>query len=607
MDKRALPREDRITIRTVLLRDIGGLFLVALAALLAVTLYFGSQSALVVLRDNAHNLMRGTARLLETHVEPPIIAAELIGKRVLEDVAPLDPISVEMVHTTMQLHSQIHAMGFFWPDGNFEVIASSGAPVRGTYAPGSREAQAVEEARQVAEPFIAEPIFSEIANTTLMTLRSPLFDHRGEYLGFSASAISLQDLSDYTSRLDLANGSVFVLDQNNSVIAHPSLTDSRVSERMTRERPLIHGSELGDPVLAALLDPAGHNSTELEVGDGIQVLTAEVDDRRFLALTDKVPVTPTVDYTVGIYVDETSSSYDDMIRYLIYGGIAGLVLIALAMLRLWQLAERIRRPVSELATASNAVAEFQFNDVPAIGGNNVQEFDDAAVAFNRMVLGLAQFGIYVPRSLVREILEHSEASGISSVDREVTVLFSDIVGFTTLSQSAPAEEVVELLNEHFTLMNEAIETEGGNIDKYVGDSVMAFWGAPAERKDHAAACLRAVRRIAELLRADNERRKQAGERVLHIRLGVATGRAVVGNIGAPGRINYTMIGDTVNIANRLEQLGKQVAPGTDLCVLVSKETTDAAGNPPDLEGVGEFELRGRSGSLKVYRLNLDRT
>ncbi len=606
IDMNSLTPESRITIRTLLLRDIGGLFLVALAALMAVTMYFGTQGALVILRENAGNVIHTTVRFLSTHMEPAIRTAEVIGRKVLPEGPNVSPTNIEMARTAMQLDPQIRGMAFFWTDGRYETVQADGTARLHNYAPGSEADRAVKEARLVAEPYVAEPIFSRLVGRTLVTARNPIFDDSGTYLGFAASAISLYDLSVFASQVDLVGGLVFVVDNDGYVIAHPTLTDPEIAKRMTAEKPLLHGSEIGDPVLAAFLDPAQHKVDDLEDGDGIKIRRARINDKRYFSLTLDVPVSQDGAFTVGIYVDEDSSSYTDMIRYLAYGALAGLGVMALAMLRLWQLAERIRQPVSELATASNAVAKFDLDHVVPIGGNSVQEFNDAAMAFNRMVKGLAQFGIYVPRSLVRAILDKSEPTGISSVDREVTVLFSDIVGFTTLSQSAPAEEIVALLNDHFTLMNEAIEAEGGNIDKYVGDSVMAFWGAPAEREDHAAACLRSVRRIADLLRADNERRERTGQRVLHIRLGIATGRAVVGNIGAPGRINYTMIGDTVNVANRLEQLGKQVAPGTDLCVLVSEETAVAAGNPPDLEDVGEFELRGRSGAVKVYRLNLDR-
>lgn len=606
IDTDSLTPENRITIRTLLLRDIGGLFFIALVALMTVTIFFGTQGALVVLRENAGNVIHATVRFMATHIEPAIKTAEVVGRKVLSESPPVDAGAIELARTAMELNPQIRGMAFFRTDGRYETVRANGEALLHSYEPGSAAERAVEEARRAAEPYIAAPIFSKVLGQTLVTARSPIFDDEGSYLGFAASAISLHDLSVFASQVDLLGGQVFVVDSDGYVLAHPTLTDPDMARRMTPETPLLHGSDIGDPVLAAFIDPARHEVDDLEDGNGIKVRTATVDGRRYFALTLDVPVDQLGNYTVGIYVDAETSSYRDMIRYLAYGALAGLAVMALAMLRLWQLAERIRQPVSELALASNAVAKFELDDVPPIGGNPVQEFDDAASAFNRMVKGLSQFGIYVPRSLVRAILEKSEPTGISSVDREVTVLFSDIVGFTALSQSAPADEIVDLLNDHFTLMNAAIEAEGGNIDKYVGDSVMAFWGAPAEREDHAAACLRSVRRIATLLRADNERRKQAGQRVLHIRLGIATGRAVVGNIGAPGRINYTMIGDTVNVANRLEQLGKQVGPETDLCVLVSGETAEAAGNPPDLEEVGEFELRGRSGAVKVYRLNLDR-
>jgi adenylate cyclase len=196
-----------------------------------------------------------------------------------------------------------------------------------------------------------------------------------------------------------------------------------------------------------------------------------------------------------------------------------------------------------------------------------------------------------------------EAAVLESKQRVVTVLFTDIVGFTEIGGRLPAPQLAEFLNRHFALLGGCIDAELGTVDKYIGDSIMAFWGAPLLQADHAHRACRAAHAIAETLRADNERRAAKDLRPVRLRIGIHTGPVVVGNVGAPGRVNYTLIGDTVNTAQRLETLGKEVDVGTDdVVVLISGETADAVGDDFPLKFLGDYDLRGRSESLRVYRL-----
>lgn len=595
----------RITIRTLLLRDIGGLFLIALGAVLAVTLYFGNQGGLAVVRENANATISSIKQTLTAHIRPALKAAEFVGQYTMPDGAPMSPAAEDMAKIALYMQPHIRGLVFIWNDGPIEWIASDGRRGARAIVPGSIEEKAVRDARLIGESYLAAAVYSEGAGLTLISARSPIFDEDGSYIGVAAAAISPLDISVFLRDADIAGGAVFVLDQRDRLLAHPILTDPSMKTLMSKKKPLLTATELGDPVLAALLDPDRRESGTLDKTTGTEYWTVTVGGTDYVALTQKVSVTRGNSYTVGMYVDQSVSSYNDMVRYLTYGAIAGLIVMGLAMLRLRQLAERIRLPVTELASASNAIAKLDLETVPKIRGNPVREFNDAADAFNAMIAGLTQFRVYVPRSLVMEILRERGSQGVRSVEREVTVLFSDIVGFTGITQKYPPDDVVDMLNAHFTLMNNAIEAEGGNIDKYTGDSVMAFWGAPAERPDHAAACLRAARRIASLIREDNRRRADQGLEQIHIRIGIATGTAIVGNIGAPDRINYTIVGDTVNVANRLEQLGKQVAPDVDICALVAAETARSAGNPENITNVGLFELRGRTGAVQVFQLDLE--
>jgi adenylate cyclase len=228
--------------------------------------------------------------------------------------------------------------------------------------------------------------------------------------------------------------------------------------------------------------------------------------------------------------------------------------------------------------------------------------DVAAGAFNSMLGGLRWFQTYVPRLLVLQLIGRKQER-LEPEERSVSVLFTDIVGFTEIGGRLPAPQLAEFLNRHFGLLAGCIQAEQGTIDKYIGDSVMAFWGAPVAQPDHAQRACRAAKAIAATLREDNERRAAKGLKPVRLRVGIHTGPAVVGNVGAPGRVNYTLIGDTVNTAQRLEALGKTVDTGAeDVVVVISGATADCVAEAFELRPLGVHELRGRAESLRVYQL-----
>jgi len=186
----------------------------------------------------------------------------------------------------------------------------------------------------------------------------------------------------------------------------------------------------------------------------------------------------------------------------------------------------------------------------------------------------------------------------------VTVLFTDIVGFTTLTEHLPAEETADLLNRHFSLLGEAVEREGGIIDKYIGDSLMAFWAKPLAPDDAPVHSVTAARSIAEALATDNRARAARGEPPVRVRIGIHTGPALAGNIGAVGRVNYTVVGDTVNVAQRLQEFGREVSHGADCTILMSDAVAEALPASFRRGSVGEILLRGREEPVAVWELGL---
>lgn len=206
----------------------------------------------------------------------------------------------------------------------------------------------------------------------------------------------------------------------------------------------------------------------------------------------------------------------------------------------------------------------------------------------------------MPKALVRRLMESGEAR---SEQRIVTVMFTDIVGFTPQAEQMDSEDVANFLNAHFQLVTACIEKEGGTVDKFIGDAVMAFWGAPENVPDHAARACQAALAIKRAVEAHNHERVAAGLEKIRMRIGLHTGPLVVGNIGSPGRLNYTVVGDTVNTAQRMEQYGKNLPPSetSDVTVLMTETTCHAAGMIANR--IGDCQLRGRADPVTIFRLD----
>jgi class 3 adenylate cyclase len=176
-------------------------------------------------------------------------------------------------------------------------------------------------------------------------------------------------------------------------------------------------------------------------------------------------------------------------------------------------------------------------------------------------------------------------------------MFTDVTGFTATAERMSAEACATFLNDHLTLVIDCIEAEGGTVDKLMGDGVMAFWNAPARQPDHAARALRAALAIRErLLRAN-----LTAPEPIRLRIGLHSGPTVVGNVGSPSRLSYTIVGDTVNVASRVEKAGKDLLPEAEVAILVSAATAEAAGPAGrDLRSLGECDIRGREAPVELF-------
>jgi adenylate cyclase len=449
--------------------------------------------------------------------------------------------------------------------------------------------------------FWTEPQYYSARQHTYVAHVQPVLD-KGNYEGLVIMAMSVQRLSEITNEISTNLVTVFMINpDSNDVIAHPEL--EKVFDQLSPVSPLIALESVPDSFLANFglteeVDPADYG-----IGEGHELRFGfdEHHDKRFVILDNDQQGLSGLPVAIGAHFP--AAILEQPLDQLTDSIVIGVALLGLSLVGAGLLAHRIGQPIRRAATGARAVAKLDLDAVKELPRSSVRELDDLASGFNSMVSGLDAFRRYVPKALVLKLLKEGRADAPPE-EREVAVLFTDIAGFTSASEGMSATETAAFVNHHLSLLGAEIRMNGGTIDKYIGDSVMAFWGAPDHLDNPAEHAARAAIGMAKAIHADNLKRKSEGKPPVRIRVGLHLGPLVVGDIGAPERVNYTVIGDTVNAAARLESLGKEIDPEAEVVILVPEEVAENLDEDFLMQPIGAQKVKGKTEALQVVRLIL---
>lgn len=469
-------------------------------------------------------------------------------------------------------------------------------PIRHDPDPDTLELLTKAEAKKGA--FWTEPAFAEANQRTEISYVVPSYS--GErFLGLAVVKVSLNGLSALARTLSSAEMTMFLFYGNRELLAHPQLDPA--NQNVSEDNDLVDLIDAPGPVLARLpemvpVDPSQFNLVEAHAmyrATGTDAAAYFIVLERSAADATGLPV------QVGAYFPV--EVLEAPMAQLSMAAMLGLAILGLALVGSALLAIYIGRPVRRAARSANSVAKLQLDSLVPLPDSRIVEIRELGQGFNRMVTALRAFLRYMPQSLVRRLIE-SGSIDQPPAERNVAVLFTDIVGFTHVSEGLSAAETAAFINAHLTLVGEAVERNGGTIDKYIGDSVMAFWGAPEELEHPAAAAAQAALDIARAIKLDNRRREGEGLPPVRLRIGLHVGPLVVGDIGAPQRVNYTVIGDTVNIASRLETLGRDIDPDAETIILASAQVASELPPTCPFAPLGSHRIKGKDMPVDVVRL-----
>lgn len=286
--------------------------------------------------------------------------------------------------------------------------------------------------------------------------------------------------------------------------------------------------------------------------------------------------------------------------------VAGVLLVAALSALL--LARRLTAPIRTLVEFAGDLAARRFgrqvritsrDELGVLGdalSDASRQLADSERRVAREIEIRTALGRYLPERLVERIVTREQTLALGGERRAITVLFADVAEFTPMVEKQPPEAVVTILNQLFTILTEIVFRHGGTVDKFIGDCVMAFWGAPDDQADHAARAVAAAEDMQSWIEAGNEDWQRSFGVTIRLAIGVHTGEAVVGNFGSETRMEYTAIGDTVNVAARLEAIARPQQ------ILVSEATRQAAGEDFEYVALGSRQVAGKSEAIELYEV-----
>jgi adenylate cyclase len=400
--------------------------------------------------------------------------------------------------------------------------------------------------------------------------------------------VLLSDISVFTTQLGVSeHGSALVLADDGRVVGLPR--DPRFEDADERKSSVL------EPVGELGLSAAAQAHAEWrEAGGGDRVFAVSADGERWWVGMRRFSLSPERSFWIQVLVPERDFLERVERQRNVIIGVVFLALVLAVAMALW-LARAYSRPLEDLAAKAERIRTLDLGAHDTVE-SRLKEVRQLASSQERMRAALESFSRYVPIEVVRELMRRGEVAKLGGRTAELSVMFTDIEGFTTESEKMSPDAITAHMGTYFDAMLGILDEEHATVDKLIGDAIMAFWGAPVADPEHARHALEAVLRCRARLAELQEQWREEGLPTLPTRFGLHTGKVVVGNVGSKARLSYTVLGDTVNLAARLEGANKRY--GTR--VLATRAFKDAVGEGYVWRLVDRVAVKGRRAAVEVY-------
>jgi adenylate cyclase len=446
--------------------------------------------------------------------------------------------------------------------------------------------QAAKETRSLV---VEEPSINPDTGYPVISVRVPIL-RNGDFIGCASANITLDVLSRFLTnhRASAHSTTVIANPENGMIIASP---EKQKSVRMVDGRLEI--ARL-DNIADDDVREAHRLQSQTNLGNFL-FRSPQSNDELSASFTrfpnsfgqpwEVVTLTPTNDF-----VGDLKRTNRQMVAIIV-------ILTGVELLLIYFFSMRLSRPIESVSGQLRSVEDLSFGH-SAPSGSKIKEIAQLQSSVSLLQTSLQSFSSFVPLDVVRKLIKTGTPLTLGVEPRFLTVLFSDLEGFSSLAEQMAPNDLLNQLSVYFEVVSRAISEEHGTVDKFIGDGIMAFWGAPVYRADHVlCACAGALKAARRMERA-NETWSAENRPGFRIRIGLHCASVLVGNVGSTERLSYTVIGDGVNVAARLEGTNKIF--GTTICI--SDSVFDAAG--PDIlaRPLRTVQVKGRKHEFMIYEL-----
>jgi len=437
-------------------------------------------------------------------------------------------------------------------------------------------------------PYVSEPYLSFSIGAPVITVSAPL---RGKVPGVLAADLKLDNFSEFVqAQRPGEHGTVMIFDQAGSLIAHPAFS-GLVATAMTNpsqsQLPSIDAINSG--LVASIIRRTHHL-------DNVDGDIRDADGQDYLFRLTKFTLGER--YNGTILLVAAQDDFVQNVRRLQANGMILAIIAGAAFLPIvWLFGSRMAQSLNAITAQARKLQNLDEPDPLPVSSHirEIQTLGNTVYSAQRAIWTFAHF---VPKEIVRRVIDNSISTKLGGVKQEISLVFTDVRGFTTIAESADPDVLLLQTSRYFAVLTEAFLAEGGTVDKFIGDAVMVFWNAPNLQPDHVARACRSVlaaKVAGERLNAEFE---SDGLQPFFTRFGIHVGEAVVGNVGSTERMNYTALGNNVNLAARLEGLNKQF--GT--AILVSEEVYSRVRDHFVFKACDAVIAKGMTKETRVFEL-----
>ncbi|MEA2028346.1 MAG: adenylate/guanylate cyclase domain-containing protein [Campylobacterota bacterium] len=436
-----------------------------------------------------------------------------------------------------------------------------------------------------AQTFWSNPYKYASSNEIGITISSPYFDYSGVKTKVAGADITSSKLHDFlVEQSQKVEGNIVMFDKDQNIIA--SSFEDDLSSNVVK---------LSNFASSQLVRDVAHRYNKYNKREGI---IKDAQGNKYLYFFSNFPKdSNSMNWRLLIIIPQeiilgqiTANMYETII--------ISMVILILFILIVLFTSKRLSQPIIKIANQIKSIEDLELNR--KIDDNSkVEEIHKAQASLKSLQVALSSFIKYLPVELIKKLIEVGQEAKVDGEERELAIMFTDIENFTTISENMNPKDVALQLSEYFGVINDAIAQSEGTIDKYIGDAVLAFWGAPQSVDKPCHKAIISAYKIQEFTHQLNQKWQQEGKPIFKTRIGIHYGKTLVGNIGSNERLNYTVIGDSVNIASRLEGVNKEYST----YLLFSQKVNECIQELYTTRYVDTISLKGKTKSTQLYTID----